>query len=349
MPSDKELGELFGNRGDTFLKEAPARIMSQRGYGNIRSKYPIDPSKDINTTYPEYKLHTGIFNCVKSDFPKGAGGASENPMWVDGTYEDMKRNFNRQADEQNDVRHLIPDLEDQRLKQYDLANFTGGTAQQNKLDFMLKEAMTETERIKNQQKIETILKEFPMLSREDASKIVADEAVRERIRLMEKRGITMSDLMANDVAVNVVRLGHPDQAQDEARGGVRTTRDASTQTEPNGMAGYRYSADIASSYPYFKDTSRSVASPPSTAPSSRPGTMEGRSSDRFTPRPVRNVIQGIVGAKALARYSREIAGSAQGVGMSPAPLPNIGSGGGGGSQRSRRESIPARNRSPARR
>ena len=55
-------------------------------------------------------------------------------MWVDGTYEDMKKNYIRQADEQNDVRHLIPELEtEQRMRRYDLATFTGGTAQQNKI------------------------------------------------------------------------------------------------------------------------------------------------------------------------------------------------------------------------
>lgn len=348
MPTDKELGELFGNRGDMFLTKVPAKIMSQRGYGNMRSKYPIDPSKDINATYPDYKLVKGTFDNVGMDFPKGAGGVGDNPMWADGTYEEMKANFTKQAEAQNDVRHLIPDLEDQRLKQYDLANFTGGTAQQNKLDFMLKEAMTEEQRIKNYQKMDTIMKEFPNLSREDASKIVADEAVRERIRLLEKRGITMSDLMANDVAVNVVRMGHPDQALDEARGGIRTTRDVGTQTpaEPDGMAGYRWSRDIASTYPYWKDTSRSNVSAPSV-----PHSPEGKAKWEEIQLLTKNSAPGgeyrrqflerepFVPEPALpVRPVRAVAGSLQGVGSAPAPLPargNAGGGGGGGGIRPR--------------
>lgn len=338
MPTDKELGQLFGNRGDMFLKETPARIMSQRGYGNMRSKYPIDPSKDINSTYPEPKTHIGVFDCVKSDFPKGAGGVGDNPMWEDGTYDEMKANFIKQADAQNDVRHLIPNLEDQRLKQYDLANFTGGTAQQNKLDFMLKQAMTEEERIKNYKKIDTIMREFPHLSREDASKIVADEAVRERIRLLEKRGITMSDLMANDVAVNVVRMGHQDQAQDEARGGMRITREMGTQTEPDGMAGYRYAQDIATTYPYWRDTSRSNVSAPSV-----PHSPEGRARWEEIQLLTRNFAPGgeyrreflnrepFVPERALpVRPVRAVAGAMPGLGSAPAPLPALGNAGGGG-------------------
>ena len=187
-PTDNELASLFGDRGDMFLKQVPARIMSQRGYGNMRSKYPIDPSKDVNIHYPDYHLTKGTFHNVGMDFPKGAGGVSENPMWVDGTYEDMKKNYIRQADEQNDVRHLIPELEtEQRMRRYDLATFTGGTAQQNKIEFFIEEAFNAEKREEAFMKINAIKRTFPGISEQDAIGAVVREMSSELLGSIKKK------------------------------------------------------------------------------------------------------------------------------------------------------------------
>ena len=285
MPNDTELDKLFGNRGSLFLKEVPARLMSQRGYGNMPCPYPIKPSDDKNIKYPEYKLHTGVFDCIKSDFPKGPGGVSPNPMWADGTYDEMKANFIRQGDEQNDVRHLIPELEDLRLKEYELSQFTGGTAQQNKVEFMLKESMNAEQHLKDQQKVETILKEFPMLSREKANEYVIKSNVDERIRLLNKRGANLSDMLGVEV-VNVIREGHPNQAQDEARAGIRpgaqTERSRAEEAHlarggtqatmpkpkgtPAGMAGYEYAWNIGNTEYYKQLPSRELKEGQATLP-----------------------------------------------------------------------------------
>ena len=174
MPSDAELGTLFGNRGSMFLKEVPAKVMNQRGYGNMPCPYPISAKAvDINIKYPDYKLHTGTFHNVFTDFPKGPGGVSPNPMWADGTYEEMKANFNRQADEQNDVRHLIPELESHRLKEYELSQFTGGSAQQNKVEFAIGELFNAEKRVEAERKYQQIKGYFPNISDLDAFKIIA--------------------------------------------------------------------------------------------------------------------------------------------------------------------------------
>jgi hypothetical protein len=171
-----------------FLKQVPARIMSQRGYGNIRTKHTIKPSNDVNIQYPDYKLHTGIFHNVYTDFPKGAGGVSENPMWVDGTYEEMKNNYIRQADEQNDVRHLIPELEtEQRMRRYDLATFTGGTAQQNKIEFFIEEAFNAEKREEALMKINAIKRTFPGISEQDAIGAVVREMSSELLGSIKKK------------------------------------------------------------------------------------------------------------------------------------------------------------------
>lgn len=149
--SGKELDELFGGRGDMFLTNVPARLASERGYGNMANrKKPLKPSYDVNACFPTPKTNYGVFNMVKSDFPKGAGGVEPNPMWADGTYDQMKADFIRQADRQiesENIRNLIPE----RDLRYDLAKYSGGTAQQNKLDFAIVETFTEEERIREDQ------------------------------------------------------------------------------------------------------------------------------------------------------------------------------------------------------
>lgn len=169
--SGKELDELFGGRGDMFLTNVPARLASERGYGNMANKKkPLKPSYDVNACFPTPKTTYGIFNMVKTDFPKGAGGVEPNPMWADGTYDQMKADFMRQAERQiesENIRNLIPE----RDLRYDLAKYTGGTAQQNKLDFAIVETLTEEQRIKDAQFRQALEKQG--LSEENIYKIMA--------------------------------------------------------------------------------------------------------------------------------------------------------------------------------
>jgi hypothetical protein len=198
-PTDKQLAELFGGRGDMFLKDTPARLASERGYGNMTNKKkPLKPSYDINTCFPTPKLHTGVFNMVKSDFPKGAGGVEPNPMWADGTYDQMKGDFMRQAERQiesENIRNIIPE----RDLRYDLAKYSGGTAQQNKLDFAITETLTEEQRIK-----------------EDQIRKALERAGFERREIEEAISLARVERQA-DLASSVVRLLPGKKAQDYVR------------------------------------------------------------------------------------------------------------------------------------
>jgi hypothetical protein len=176
-PTDKQLTELFGNRGDMFLTKVPARLASERGYGNMTNKKkPLKPSYDVNACFPTPKTTYGIFNMVKTDFPKGAGGVEPNPMWADGTYDQMKADFQRQAERQIDsenIRNLIP-VRDLR---YDLAKYSGGTAQQNKLDFAVSEMFNEEKRKVLQDKIGLVKVKYPTATHTQAIDIAIDEMV----------------------------------------------------------------------------------------------------------------------------------------------------------------------------
>ena len=292
MPNDAELGKLFGNRGSMFLKEVPARVMNQRGYGNMPCPYPISAKAvDVNIKYPDYKLHTGTFHNVFTDFPKGPGGVSPNPMWADGTYEEMKANFNRQADEQNDVRHLIPDLESQRLKEYELSQFTGGSAQQNKLEFAIGELFNAENRAEAERKYQLIKGRFPNISDITAFEIITrdtpggsgNQSLR---RLHQELGITIpfgewvqtpegKEIVMKHIErqAGVLNIGvTPEQlAQEEAQrrgyGKDKYAEPKPPSANANEMPGAKFAKDtipVVEQYIPWSGKSRTVVGPPST-------------------------------------------------------------------------------------
>lgn len=297
MPTDAELGKLFGNRGDLFLKEVPAKVMSQRGYGNMPNRKPIKPSCDINISYPMPTTHKYENVMVYTDFPKGAGGVSPNPMWADGTYDEMKANFIRQADEQNDVRHLIPDLEiEQRLKRYELSNFTGGSAQQNKTEFAIGEIFNAERREEAKRKFDTIKSGVPGITDEKALELVIADMRIDSLRLLHKKlavkepysdwekkldkGVIQEVDAGNIGVLNMGDIGEQETDLSELarqRELERRQQDAerkSPSANANKMPGAKYAkdtikvvgekADIESYSPY-SGKSRSITSAPSTA------------------------------------------------------------------------------------
>ena len=294
MPSDAELGKLFGNRGSMFLKEVPAKVMNQRGYGNMPCPYPISAKAvDVNIKYPDYKLHSGTFHNVFTDFPKGPGGVSPNPMWADGTYEEMKANFNKQADEQNDVRHLIPDLESQRLKEYELSQFTGGSAQQNKVEFAIGELFNAEKRADAQRKYQQIKQYFPNISDLDAFKIIAKDTPSgslslTRLHQLLKIPIPLSEWrktpegeaivdehIRQEAGVLNIGVSMEQLAQEEAqrrryegRGGEPYSGPPVPTANANPMPGADFAGPntipVGEEYTPYSGKSRSIVGPPST-------------------------------------------------------------------------------------
>lgn len=284
MPSDAELGTLFGNRGSMFLKEVPASVMSQRGYGNMPCPYPISAKAvDINIKYPDYKLHSGTFHNVFTDFPKGPGGVGPNPMWADGTYEEMKANFNRQADEQNDVRHLIPELESHRLKEYELSQFTGGSAQQNKLEFAIGELFNAEKREEAQRKYQQIKGRFPNISDLDAFKIIARDTPGGNLSLRRlhqqlNTGMPLADWLKTPEGQRLVEQHIQNEAgvlnigvsleQLEAEARARRAEPIIQPANGNPLPGAEFAGPntipIVDQYTPFSGKSRSVTGPPST-------------------------------------------------------------------------------------
>ena len=120
-PDAKQAKAIFSskivpmNDGTELLTGAKKKTMSQFGYGSVvTSSLPSAPKVKrigFNNTLadtsggkitesiagvPTYR-NTAV--CV--DFPKGAGGASPNKMWVDGTYEETMAAIHKKQDERS--------------------------------------------------------------------------------------------------------------------------------------------------------------------------------------------------------------------------------------------------------
>jgi len=89
---------------DTYmLQSCGQKTISQRGYGNVVANDPVKVPKGLRIGFNNTLVDTTggkISACVAttkthpnhavySDFPKGPGGSSPNPMWEDGTYAGM--------------------------------------------------------------------------------------------------------------------------------------------------------------------------------------------------------------------------------------------------------------------
>lgn len=89
--------------GTTLLHDCDKKTMSQRGYGNVQDSKLQTVSKTMRIGFNNTLVDTSngkivashapviqhLNNAVKTDFPKGPGGAAPNKMWEDGTYEEM--------------------------------------------------------------------------------------------------------------------------------------------------------------------------------------------------------------------------------------------------------------------
>ena len=125
--------------GTELLTGCNKKVISQRGYGNIVARKPvavpggdrigfnntlvdtskgkIEPSMAYTKTYPN---HT-----VCSDFPKGPGGVEPNPMWEDGTYDEMLEQVQKVHNEVPREMAFVPEV-DRRREVFNLQSLAGG-------------------------------------------------------------------------------------------------------------------------------------------------------------------------------------------------------------------------------
>jgi hypothetical protein len=141
----KDAKTLFSSKyvpmtdGTDVLMGCDKKMISQRGYGNIVARKPvavprgdrigfnntlvdtskgkIEPSMAYTKTYPN---HT-----VCSDFPKGPGGIEPNPMWKDGTYDEMLGQVQKVHNEIPREMGFVPEM-DRRREVFNLQSLAGG-------------------------------------------------------------------------------------------------------------------------------------------------------------------------------------------------------------------------------
>jgi len=108
-PDAKQARQIFASKyvpmtdGSRILTDCDKKTMSQRGYGNVPDSKLQTVSKTMRIGFNNTLVDTSngkivashapvihhYNNAVKTDFPKGPGGAAPNKMWEDGTYEEM--------------------------------------------------------------------------------------------------------------------------------------------------------------------------------------------------------------------------------------------------------------------
>jgi hypothetical protein len=108
-PDAKQARQIFASKyvpmtdGRELLRDCDKKTMSQRGYGNVQDSKLQTVSKTMRIGFNNTLVDTSngkivashapvihhYNNAVKTDFPKGPGGAAPNKMWEDGTYEEM--------------------------------------------------------------------------------------------------------------------------------------------------------------------------------------------------------------------------------------------------------------------
>jgi hypothetical protein len=136
--------------GTDVLTSLPQKLMSQRGYGNVPACYPVDvPTRariGFDNTLVSIGGRTGdkmasIYqapiihhanNAVYTDFPKGPGGQNPNPMWEDGTYDEMLAQVQKQhVAVPEEIKFLPP--HDPRKSQFNAQALAGGEVYGNAL------------------------------------------------------------------------------------------------------------------------------------------------------------------------------------------------------------------------
>lgn len=151
-PTAKEAKAIFSSKyvpmtdGTQLLTGADKKTMSQYGYGNVvTSSLPSAPKVrriGFNNTLADTsggKITTCMAGVIKhpntavyTDFPKGAGGASPNKLFVDGTYEETIAAIHKKQDERTRDLTLAP-VRDIRKEVFQEQALAGGQIYGNEL------------------------------------------------------------------------------------------------------------------------------------------------------------------------------------------------------------------------